>query len=146
MSPALPIIDGVTGIVNKVVDHFLPASMSEEEKVKAKLEAGAMAQRMALEEKSAFRNFVLDYEGRAKEIPKTLVWLRSSIRPMLTYLIVGAYVCGWMGIRLPYTNMVFTPEHMELLKPALILVLGFWFGERLLTRSGLAEAIKGRKK
>ena len=73
----MPIIDGVTGVVNKVIDHFWPASMSEEEKAKAKLEASLMTQRLALEDKSAFRNFVLDYEGRAKDIPKTLVWLRS---------------------------------------------------------------------
>jgi len=146
MIPALPIINSVTDIISRVIDHFWPAGMSEEEKAKAKLEAGAMAQRMAFEEKSAFRNFILDYEGRAKEIPTTLVWLRSSIRPILTYMIVGAYVCGWMGVKLPYTNMVFTPEHMELLKPALIMVLGFWFGERLLTRSGIVDAIKGRIK
>ena len=143
---ALPIIDGVTGIVKRVIDHYLPASMSEEERAKATLEAGAMAQQLAMQEKGAFRNFVLDYEGRAKEIPKTLVWLRSSIRPILTYAIAGAYVCGWLGVRIPGTTIEFTPDRMELLKPALIMVLGFWFGERLLSRSGIVDAIKGRNK
>jgi len=114
-------------------------------KAKAKLEASMVAERMAMDEKSAFRNSILDYEGRAKDIPKTLVWLRSSIRPVLTYAIVGAYVCAWLGLRIPGTTIEFTPDRLELLEPALILVLGFWFGERLLTRSGILDAIRGRK-
>ena len=136
----IPIIDGITDLAGKIVDHFFPPSMSEEEKARAKREAMAFAQQALFREKTAFRSFILDYEGRARDIPKSLVWLRSSIRPVLTYAITGAYICGWLGIKIG--NIEFTPERMTLLKPALLLVLGFWFGERLLSRSGIVDAVR----
>jgi hypothetical protein len=97
--------------------------------------------KLRMQEKAQYHNFVLDYEGRAKEIPKTLVWLRSSIRPVLTYTISIAYILGWFGL----CNPRIPAKHMELLSPALLMVLGFWFTERLLQRSGLVQAVLGKK-
>jgi hypothetical protein len=93
---------------------------------------------MALSDVQAQRQFALEYEGKASEIPSSLIWLRSSVRPILTYVITGAYIWGWLGA----SPQVFTPDRMDMLHSALMLVLFFWFGERMVTRSGIVDVLK----
>ena len=95
--------------------------------------------KMATADDSAWRQFVLDYTGKLTDIPKPIQYLRSLVRPMLTFLITGAYVWGWSK---PGT---FSPDQMDTLSPAMLLVLAFWFGEKALSRTGLVDILMKRK-
>ncbi len=118
--PLLNLLEPVTDVVGKAMDHFLPASMSEGEKEKVKLQAQAMINEQLLAEGSAFNSFVLDYEGRAKDMPKSIQILRASVRPLITYLITGTIAWQvWQGQAIP----------TELHQLAL-LCLAFWFGDK----------------
>jgi len=129
-------ISAVFGLVETGMDKFLPDAMSEKEKADVALKMKSFVATQVASENSDFRNFVLQYEGAAKDIPKSLVWLRSSIRPIITYLSCGAYGYGWLHPE------AFTVEQMLLLKPVVLIVLSFWFGEKIITRTGLLDVMK----
>ena len=118
--PLLSLLGPVTDVVGKAMDHFLPPTMSDGEKEKIKLQAQAMINQQLLAEGSAFNDFVLDYEGRAKDMPKSIQILRASVRPLITYLITGTVAWQvWQGQTIP----------TELHQLAL-LCLAFWFGDK----------------
>jgi len=56
--------------------------------------------------------------------------LRASVRPILTYLLAGAFVYGFV------TRNV-EPESLEMLFQLNLLSMGFWYGERALKNLGL---------
>lgn len=91
------LLEPVTEVVGKVVDHYLPPSMGEGERKAAQLKAKLAIQQIALAENSAFRDFMLEYEGRAKDLPKSMRILRASVRPILTYLLIGYCMAGMEG-------------------------------------------------
>jgi hypothetical protein len=126
------VIDTGKGVLDKFV-------MDKAEKVQLMQEFELSMRKVAMAEDSDFRKFVLDYEGRIADVPYLIKVLRSSVRPVLTYFVVGAYVYGWLNPE------VFSSEQMLVLKPAMLLVLGFWFGEKLLSRSGLMDVIGNKK-
>ena len=90
----------------------------------------------AAKENSEFRKFMLEYEGRLIDIPRPVQYLRSSVRPMITYLTAGSYVYAFLHPE------KFTPDQLSMLHGILFLVLGFWFGEKLITRTGLLDLFK----
>jgi hypothetical protein len=127
-----PIFDAVSAAagqtVGKVFDRLaglIPAG--EEEKAKLRLEAEKMAADMAaaetaqrFQEDESFRNFVLGYEGKAEAMPPAIQILRSSVRPLLSYLLVTTTAwLVWHGQPIP-TEL----HQLDLL------CLAFWFGER----------------
>lgn len=57
--------------------------------------------------------------------------IRALIRPLLTVLIVLAYLWAFLH------PVIYTPEWLGHLHPALMIVIGFWFGERALKNLGL---------
>lgn len=120
MIPLLNLIEPITGVVNKVMEHFWPPTMTEAEKQKAKTEAQVMVQQLAMAEDSQLRQFMLEYEGRAKDLPRSMQILRASVRPLLTYLLIGTTAwLVWNGQEIP--TMLFQLD---------MLCAGFWFGER----------------
>ena len=79
--------DPVTAIVNlihKGLDKFV-ADKGESNRLKAELTKFTLEQTHAKE--GAFRDFILQYEGAAKDIPRIVVVFRSLIRPCFTILI-----------------------------------------------------------
>jgi hypothetical protein len=130
------IVESVIDAGKTVLDKFV-MDKGEKERMEQEFELGV--RKLVMEEDSDFRKFLLDYEGRLIDVPVSIRFLRSSVRPVLTYVITGAYIYGFL------MPEVFTEGQMLVLKPAVLMVLGFWFGEKLLSRSGLLDAVKGRK-
>jgi len=129
-------VDAILGLVGKVADKFFP-DKTQQEKFKHELALEMM--REASKENSEFRNFFIKYEGELKDIPKSMQILRTSVRPVLTYVSMGAYIWGFLH---PET---FTPQQMALLNNLLLLMLAFWFGERAVKNLGLVDVLKGKK-
>ena len=135
-------VDPVTAIANVVsigLDKFLPDKMSEQDRETLKRDVQFHLMEQAAKESGAFREFVVAYEGAAKDVPRVVVVFRSLIRPTFTIL-VGYF--DWLYITA--SMAIFTPDAVSLLKAINIIVLGFWFGERALQRSGIMEVLKIR--
>ena len=92
----------------------------------------------ASKENSEFRKFMLEYEGRLIDIPRPVQYLRSSVRPVITYAVTGAYIYAFLH---PEN---FTPQQLAMLNTLLLLVNAFWFGEKLITRTGFLDLFKKR--
>jgi len=128
-------LTAVFDLVKTGVDKFLPDKMSELERANIKMEMTKFITEESRKTGSAFNQFVLDYEGAAKDHGPFIKWLRGVIRPVLTIMISGAYMWGWAN---PAT---WTQQQMDLLNPAFLIVLAFWFGERALKNTGLVDAV-----
>jgi len=135
-------IDPLTAILDiggKVLDKVLPDKMSEAERTQIH---NAYTMAMLAETRksdSAFRRFVLDYEGRAKDIPKLITIIRSLIRPAFTILV------GYLDWVYFTSGATWTIEQTSLLKTINIIVLVFWFGERAVQNSGVMDLLKKKK-
>lgn len=133
---ALDPLTAVFDLVKTGVDKFLPDKMSELERA---VLTSKMEQFMLKESRksgSMFNQFVLDYEGAAKDHGPFIKWLRGVIRPALTIVISSAYIWGWAN---PET---WTSEQLIMLKPAFLIILGFWFGERAIKNTGIINLLK----
>lgn len=119
MSNPLNLVSEVIGnVVNKAADHFLPEKMSEDEKLKFELELEKFKHEAMTEAQSLMLNS--DFFGKLNELPKPMQYLRSSVRPLLTYLLIATTAwLVWNGQEIP-TEL----HQLDLL------CLGFWFGER----------------
>ena len=138
----LNLITSLFNIGEKVIDKVVPDKLDEKEKEELKIKFKSLMfeeMKLNMEKDKNFRQFMLDYEGKLSDIPKLIQYIRSSVRPVLTYVISGAYIYGWLHPE------IFTEEQMLVLKPAILMVLGFWFGEKLITRTGLADVLTKKK-
>lgn len=63
-------------------------------------------------------------------------FFRSITRPGLTWLISMCYVWAWLHPER------FSADHIAIMKPSVLIVLGFWFGPRALKASGLLDRKK----
>jgi hypothetical protein len=131
-------VTAVFNLVNKGLDKFVPDKMDEKDKEELKQNMEMFVAKEARTESSAFRDFVVQYEGAAKDVPRLIVILRSLIRPVFTILV------GWLDY-IYFTGHGFTPEQGDLLKAVNVIVLFFWFGERAVTNSGIVEKLLARK-
>lgn len=140
----------VTGLIGKVLDKFVRDKVSEADLAKLKMEAGAMAAEELQKQENSFRGFVLEYEGRAKDLPHWLLAFRGSVRPVLTYSLFGlwawSHIYLFLHIDMNAETLVVLREQQLLLFKLNLLSLGFWFGEKLLTRSGLGEMFNKKGK
>jgi hypothetical protein len=127
------VVESVIDAGKSVLDKFV---MDKGEKLRLEQEFELGVRKLVMSEDSEFRKFLLDYEGRLTDVPVSIRFLRSSVRPVLTYVITGAYVYGWL------MPEMFSEGQMLVLKPAVLMVLGFWFGEKLISRSGLLDVLK----
>ena len=80
-------LTAIFDIGKTVLNKILPDKMSDAEKAQVEAAFQAEASKAMLTQNKDFRDFVLEYEGRAKDIPRGLVWIRSAIRPAFTILI-----------------------------------------------------------
>ena len=110
----------ILGLVEKVVGKVLPNSMDKAEAELIIQKAKSEAAQMVMDEKGQFYKFMTDYEGAAKDLQPFMASYRASVRPTLTYLIIGAVIwCVFRGQAVPMT-----------LNALALLMSSFWFGER----------------
>ncbi|GAB6075282.1 hypothetical protein JCM12825_01600 [Desulfurobacterium crinifex] len=137
------LFDALLSLGSTIADKLFPDADKKLE-TKQQKEKFEQLYRMALleeasKENSEFRKFMLEYEGRLIDIPRPVQYLRSSVRPMITYLTVSSYVYAFLHPE------KFTPDQLSMLHNILLLVLGFWFGEKLITRTGLLDLFKKKE-
>ena len=131
--------DGVSKIVSTVKGEIPPDIQGEIEKLKITTEARITEVLVAAEGKT--REFWLQYEGSAAQVPKWVLTIRSLIRPAITI-----FYFGWF---MAFTTMDFlmlirkvrigegvvAEDFVLVLLPAAFwaifgIVVGFWFGGR----------------
>ena len=116
----LDLVKTISGIAGQVLDRFLPEKLTQEQRLQMRQRAEQMAREAVLQDEKLFRQFVLEYEGRARDLPRMIQVLRASVRPVLTYLLAGTTVwLVWQGKEIP--QMLFQLN---------LISLGFWYGER----------------
>ena len=130
------LLSEIIGAGRAVFERVMPDKAAADEAFR---EFEIQMARLSLDQDSGFRKFVIEYEGRISDIPKPVQYLRSSIRPILTLAISGLYGYGWLH------PAIFSTLQMDLLQPAFLLVLVFWFGEKALTRTGLMDMLKAKR-
>ncbi len=126
-------IEAILGVVGKVADKFFP---DKDTQLKFQHELALEMMREASKESSEFRDFFIKYEGRFADLPRSMQLLRASVRPILTYVSMGAYIWAFLH------PQEFTPQQMALLNNLLLLMLAFWFGERAVKNLGLVDLLK----
>jgi len=135
-------LTAIMNVVEKGMDHFLPPSMNEKDKAELKQNMEMFVAKEAHSESSEFRNFVLQYEGSAadyKNIPfigPIMMLIRGMVRPICTY---GTFYFDF--IYFTSITKVWTVEQSKLLAIMNVIVLTFWFGEKILVNTGLMEVL-----
>ena len=90
----LNIVSSLIPVVSKVIDKALP---DPKEQAKAKLLITKELQNAEFQKEKVFSDFVVAYEGSADQIPKFILILRSSVRPILTYVLAGLFIYGFLN-------------------------------------------------
>jgi len=97
---------------------------------KAKEKARQEMVKEVVKAEGTFRDFVVRYEGAAKDVHVSIQILRGTVRPVLTYFLAGAFIYGFLSRNV-------SDDAMEMLWQLNLLSLGFWYGERALKNLGL---------
>ena len=84
-----------------------------------------------LEKDRAFRDFVVAYEGAGDKVHPWIQILRGSVRPIISYMLVGFFIYGFINPSLVEAAT------LDLLWKLNLISLGFWFGERALKNLGM---------
>lgn len=98
--------------------------------------------RLANDQTSNFYKFVLDYAGSARDykdmkfVGPLMLLIRGMVRPGITY--ATAY-WDWLFFTAPVD---WDPLKISLLAKINIIVLIFWFGDRIINSSGVANLIE----
>jgi hypothetical protein len=136
---AIPIIGG---LIEKVLDKVAPDKMSQAEKAQLVVAAQKALHDNEFDTDEAFRKFVLAYEGAAADMPKVIQIIRGLIRPVITIATNGFFfyiVWTWFtGTDLPENSEL----AVKMVFALTLLVDGFWFGEKMVMRSGLTDLLK----
>ena len=110
--------------------------MSEIEKATLKNQMTMFMMEESRKAGSSFNQFVLDYEGTAKDHGPLIKWIRGIIRPVLTIIISEEHIWGWAN------PVQWTADQMAMLNPAFLIVLAFWFGERAIKNTGIIDMLR----
>lgn len=111
-------------VVGKLVDHYLPESMSESEKAKFKLKAEELS--IAAGDEAA-----KDVTSRHRYDMQSDSWLSKNIRPMVLIYLVMA----WSALAVAGIGHTVPPEFIEMLKDMLKAVFAFYFIGRSFEKS-----------
>jgi hypothetical protein len=132
MSPIFDAVSAAAGAtLGKVFDRaaaLIPPGEAEKQQLALQMRQEVVAEAQAemkqtLAEDQSLRDFMLSYEGASKDMPRSIQILRSSVRPVLSYVLVGTTAwLVWCGKVIP-TEL----HQLDLL------CLAFWFGERAVT-------------
>lgn len=125
-----PVIDGIFRW--KEGEDKMEISRQEFVLIKKKLEADIelrVAEEMRKPD-SEFRQFMLDYEGKASELPRSIQILRSSVRPVITYwslVLITVLIFSTGAGENIRENLSQAPEQLWWI---FLAIFGFWFGGR----------------
>lgn len=147
LNPLEAVKDAATSIIRSVKGD--PEKQAEAElkvrELEAKIDEVKGNVLLALMEK--FYNFFLQYEGAAKDMPRSIQIVRGLIRPVLTVYVTGVF--SWEFYYLFTHVSTLKLDQLDILMRAIqitmyptLLVLGFWFGDKFLERTGALDAIK----
>ena len=134
-------MDPITGVLNlgkTFLDKFVA---DKDQKIKLTHDFELFAMQETTKQDGIFREFVLQYEGAAKDVPKIVVLFRSLIRPVFTCAVGYFDYLYFTG-----DTVAWTTEAAVLLKAINIIILGFWFGERAIKNSGIIGLLAGKNK
>jgi len=134
-------VTAVTDLIKIGLQKFVPDQMGEADRATLESNMEMFVAKEARTESSVFRDFVVAYEGAAKDVPRVIVIVRSMIRPAFTILVGYLDYLFFTG-----ATTTWAPEAIAMLKSINIIVLAFWFGERALKNSGLVGLLAGKKK
>jgi len=118
------ILDSVIHLIDKTVDRFVP-DKNVQRKLKNAFRINVLE--MAIKERELMQQFFLEYEGRARELPRGVQLARALIRPFFTWAL-GLVGMGWI------IGQAFGWIHQDMpnaLQMWVSIVLGFWFGGRV---------------
>ncbi len=124
----LDFIGPVSDLLGKIIDKAVPDRAAAEQ---AKAAAALALVEESASEESAFRKFVVDYEGAGDKVSPGLQLYRGSVRPTVTYGLILLFAWGFVH------PADISPERMSMLWQLNLISLGFWFGERALSNLGL---------
>lgn len=125
-------LTAVSNLIEKGLDKFVADKMSEKEKAELTNNMQMYILSEARQEGSAFRSFVLAYEGEAKDykdiplVGPLMMLIRGLIRPAFT---LGVAYWDW-GFFVARDISNWPADKTNLLFAINIIVLIFWFGER----------------
>lgn len=93
----------------------------------------------------AFREFVLAYEGAAADQHPVIQVVRGLVRPVVTlYLLAALSFLGWAWLGEMSLErgeqLIYMFRMMFFLN---LIAMVFWFGDRLIQRTGVVEMLKG---
>lgn len=128
------LVGPLANLIDSVIDKIAPDKMGEGEREKLRILAQQEAAKQLKEKEAEFYDFVIKYEGQAKDMPRSIQVLRGLVRPVLTFMLALLFGYGFIEN--------YSSELMDLLFKLNLISLSFWYGEKLVTRSGLAQAIK----
>lgn len=121
-------IGDILKITDKVFDRLVPDKTKAQ---KIKNEFNKTFLELAVKENESLRQFFLEYEGRANEVPKTILWMRALIRPFFTWLF-GLIGAGWVvGQALGLIQQ----DMPQALAMWVSIVMTFWFGGRIFEKN-----------
>jgi len=135
-------VTAVSDLIKTGLNKFVRDKVSEDvmEKIDNNFKMHVLTE--SNKEKGAFRNFILAYEGSISDyknfkfIGPIVVLARGLIRPLFTY--ATGY---WDWIFFSSDTTEWDPLKIKLLFAINLIVLIFWFGERLLKNTGIAEIL-----
>jgi len=145
------LVNLVPGIVKKglgILEGRLPAKMPEADKFQLQFAMEQAFREGIQESEDNFRDFVIEHTGAAKDMPRFIQVTRGLVRPLITFGVFGldTYVVWY---RLTHVISVERLEQynqdLKLLFAMTLIVLTFWFGEKMITRTGLVQVLMGRK-
>jgi hypothetical protein len=125
-------ITAITGLIDTGIKRFTREKMSEKDQQELSNNMTMFVMSEARQEGSAFRSFVLAYEGEAKDykdiplIGPIMMLIRGLIRPGFT---LGVAYWDWCYFTAQSLEL-WTHDKTNLLFAINLIVLIFWFGER----------------
>lgn len=141
----LPIIGELINAGKDVLRRILPREKMSEEEIQ---EAERAFEETIKEREDQFNSFVLKHTGEAKDMPRFIQIIRGLVRPIITLSAVFGFF--WFSWWL-FNNITTITSEQQLgiireiqvtLKSMLVIVLVFWFGDKVLVRTGAMDVLK----
>lgn len=149
LSSILRIISSTGGIASQIIEtvkDYFPPSLSDKERKQIEMAIEQSARdyelkikSLAAQEDENFRDFMIKYEGKQKDNTKFIQVIRGLVRPLITYAVDICYLYAFMS------PLSFTHDQMKTLFPLVIIVNAFWFGDRLIQKSGILDILSKKK-
>lgn len=134
-------VEGVIGASGDIIDKFVTTPEQKLEAKKMLMNAELEAKKLEIESSNKIREFALQYEGTATQVPKWILVLRSLIRPLISILLFASlmfFIGSDIFIKTDWLNEL-PPQYWTILN----IVLGFWFGGKMLENT--VEKFKNTK-